>query len=70
MPKQEINFDIQRNMTESKIIVAKESLQLLKKRMNRMGISREKIPPSVQTSQNIPPPNSMKKIKSDNNKNI
>jgi hypothetical protein len=40
MPKQEINFDIEKNMTESKIIVAKESLQLLKKRMNRTGMSR------------------------------
>ena len=57
-------------MTESKIIVAKESLQLLKKRMNKTGMSREKIAPSAQTSQNIPPQNSMKKIKSDSNKNI
>ncbi len=57
-------------MTESKIIVAKESLQLLKKRMIRTGMSREKIAPSSQTSQNISPQNSMKKIKSDSNKNI
>jgi hypothetical protein len=64
-------------MTESKIIVAKESIQLLKKKMIRNGISREKIAPSSQTSQNIPSnnknqyaPDSMKKIKSDSNKNI
>lgn len=40
MPKQGINFDIESNMTESKIITAKESLQLLKKKMNRTGMSR------------------------------
>lgn len=64
-------------MTESKIITAKESLQLLKKKMNRTGMSREKPSNTPQSSQNIQPmqktafgPDSMKKIKSDSSKNI
>lgn len=39
-PIQGRDFDIQNNMTESKIYTAKESLQLLKKRMNKTGMSR------------------------------
>lgn len=77
MPKQEINFDIERNMTESKIITAKESLQLLKKKMNRTGMSREKPSNTVHSNQNIPVqqrtsynPDSMKKTKPESNKNI
>ena len=64
-------------MTESKIITAKESLLLLKKKMNRTGMSREKPSTTGQSSQNIPPQmktqyptESIKKIKSDSTKNL
>lgn len=41
-PPQKVQFKVDINMTESKIFQAKQGLQLLKKKMNRNGASREK----------------------------
>ena len=47
---QKINYKVDENMTSSKIQEAKHGLQLLKKRMVKNGMSREKgeRPPSVE----------------------
>ena len=39
---QKINYKVEENMTTSKIQEAKKGLQLLKKKMSRNGMSREK----------------------------
>lgn len=39
---QKINYKVEENMTSSKIQEAKKGLQLLKKKMSRNGMSREK----------------------------
>lgn len=39
---QKINYKIEQNMTNSKIQEAKQGLQLLKKKMSRNGMSRQK----------------------------
>jgi hypothetical protein len=41
-PPSKISYNVECNMTESKICQAKQGLQLLKKKMNRGGASREK----------------------------
>lgn len=50
---QKINFNVQANMTESKIMVAKQGLQLLKKKMSR-NMSREKV--SVEKKEEVQQP--------------
>lgn len=42
-PPHKVQYKVDINMTESKIFQAKQGLQLLKKKMNRTGMSREKI---------------------------
>jgi hypothetical protein len=37
---QKLNYNIQENMTESRILEAKKGLMLLKKKMSRNGMSR------------------------------
>ena len=39
---QKINYKVEDNMTKSKIQEAKQGLQILKKKMSRNGMSREK----------------------------
>lgn len=39
---QKINYKVADNMTNSKIMEAKQGLQLLKKKMSRNGMSRDK----------------------------
>jgi hypothetical protein len=56
---QKINFNVQANMTESKIMVAKQGLQLLKKKMSR-NMSREKT--SVEKKEEVQQPVSKKTI--------
>lgn len=39
-PPSKIEYNVEVNMTQSKIIEAKQGLQLLKRKMNRTGMSR------------------------------
>lgn len=41
-PPVKTKYNVEVNMTESKIFQAKQGLQLLKKKMNRTGMSRQK----------------------------
>lgn len=52
---QKINYKVSENMTNSKIQEAKKGLQLLKKKMSRNGMSREKNT-SVEKKEEIEPP--------------
>lgn len=49
-------------MTESKIFVAKQGLKLLKKKMNRTGISRQKTYSQVNQIESVKPEPNFKKI--------
>lgn len=52
---QKINYKVSDNMTNSKIQEAKKGLQLLKKKMSRNGMSREKNT-SIEKKEEIEPP--------------
>jgi len=41
-PASKVNYDMEINMTESKVFKAKQGLTLLKRKMSRTGMSRDK----------------------------